>query len=590
MQRLQQVNVARALKRAEEYSPSEALGHLKEITKLGERHSGHPPEAKMVEYLDEVLNAYGLEVERHKFKTYVSSGSKESRLQVTYPSPQDVPCVAYAFSASTPEDGIEAPVAYVQRGFPENYQTQDARGKWALAEIGDLFDLSQPEKARYAQENGAVGLILTGGIDRDLLVMGTTARHYGNPEPKDLDDETRIPVLYVSPPNGLPLKQACQEGEVRVKAYSTVTKAWRDVEIITGQVTGSKEPEKVVLIGSHMDCWYDGATDPGGANVFNLELARVLARYRGELGRSVRVCFWPSHSTGVYSGSSWYVDQYWDALKADAITYFFNDQMGCRDATLYVAMDAAPEAREFHEFYVSQGAPGEKIRWLRMGKTGDTSSFWGIGVPSLTDRRMFEGEERKRQISGFGWWWHTEADTYDKADLEVVRPQFRAQMVALETLCNLSVLPFEFGSVARQMAGALAEYSEAAPTLALAGPLAVARGLEASTEKLEGLANRLVDDGSADARMLVNGCLQRLSRILLPIGFTIVGPYGQDPYSTWYVNKPIPVLRHVDDLKNLNPNDGRALALVTKLRRERNKVYDALVLARETIETTLALV
>jgi hypothetical protein len=42
-----------------------------------------------------------------------------------------------------------------------------------------------------------------------------------------------------------------------------------------------------------------------------LELARVLKRFDGQLRYGLRFCWWPGHSHGRYSGSTWYADTNW---------------------------------------------------------------------------------------------------------------------------------------------------------------------------------------------------------------------------------------------------------------------------------------
>ncbi len=73
-----------------------------------------------------------------------------------------------------------------------------------------------------------------------------------------------------------------------------------------------------MLIAGHFDSWHLGATDNATGNVACLELARVLYAQRDRLQRGVRIAWWPGHSNGRYTGSTWYVDHHWRSCAGTA--------------------------------------------------------------------------------------------------------------------------------------------------------------------------------------------------------------------------------------------------------------------------------
>lgn len=85
----------------------------------------------------------------------------------------------------------------------------------------------------------------------------------------------------------------------------------------------------------------------------------------------------------------------------------------------------------------------------------------------------------------------------------------------------------------------------------------------------------------------VNRCVMRLSRILIPIAYTLVGKNDQDTYWRTETKKPIPVLQPMAKLATLDPESDEFKLLKTRLIRERNKVADKLLFATELIENTL---
>jgi hypothetical protein len=85
----------------------------------------------------------------------------------------------------------------------------------------------------------------------------------------------------------------------------------------------------------------------------------------------------------------------------------------------------------------------------------------------------------------------------------------------------------------------------------------------------------------------VNDCPMQISRILAPVVSTVKGKYRQDTYGLSALNKPIPVLESVIDYVRLAPGSEERKLLLSRLVRERNKVYDALRGAVELIDRTL---
>jgi hypothetical protein len=86
----------------------------------------------------------------------------------------------------------------------------------------------------------------------------------------------------------------------------------------------------------------------------------------------------------------------------------------------------------------------------------------------------------------------------------------------------------------------------------------------------------------------VNECLMQISRILTPVVSTVKGKYGQDTYGLSALSKPIPVLEAVRDYMNYPAGSAERKLLMTRLMRERNKIYDALCGVVGLIDRTLA--
>ena len=79
--------------------------------------------------------------------------------------------------------------------------------------------------------------------------------------------------------------------------------------------------------------------------------------------------------------------------------------------------------------------------------------------------------------------------------------------------------------------------------------------------------------------IVLNTCIKRLSRLLLPIVSTAKGTYGHDTFSYTPQSTLIPCLYDIPKLSRSEEGPER-WQLETQLVRERNRVSDALVDAR----------
>src|SRR5699024_10089069 len=118
--------------------------------------------------------------------------------------------------------------------------------------------------------------------------------------------------------NGLKLERTLAHGAVWATVHSDVKTAWAELPLVIADVPG-RESDNFLLVGSHIDSWYEGITDNATGDASLLELARVLAEFEEKLTHGVRFAWWPGHSTGRYSGSTWYADTYFMELRNKAL-------------------------------------------------------------------------------------------------------------------------------------------------------------------------------------------------------------------------------------------------------------------------------
>jgi hypothetical protein len=290
-------------------------------------------------------------------------------------------------------------------------------------------------------------------------------------------------------------------------------------------------------------------------------------------------------------GSSWFVDRNWDRLREHMCAYVEIDQPACTGTTWWSTSSNA-ELRRFHQAIEQRLMPGRTIRWRRAVKVGD-ASFFGLGAPTLGGHSAFTEEELKQTaLATLGWWHHTLECTIDKVDFSQVPKHLEIYGAYLWELLTAPVLPYTYGPVAEQFIGRLAALAGPAKPIGLDGALARAEQFRAAAARLDETADRwrerYAKDGTKDDEpaQLLNRCMKRLGRLLIPLESTVIGTYGHDPYGLTAQTTMIPCLFEAPRLEKLPEAEERWM-LETKLVRQRNRVADALGDARSLIDDTL---
>jgi hypothetical protein len=289
-------------------------------------------------------------------------------------------------------------------------------------------------------------------------------------------------------------------------------------------------------------------------------------------------------------GSSWFVDRFWEELSRDCILYINIDSPGLKDADVFTAT-TSPQVFRFHQKMVKE-VLGEKItEYQRVARTGD-QSFFGVGVPSINGRHN-PTPERKKEWHGatLGWWYHSAKDTWDKMDPDNLVCDARMYMAYTLHLADSVLLPFEYVFSADEIISRLQEVQKlAGEKFDLGREIKWARAYRQRALKLRQLTDKLAKERPAKKMktiLKVNECLMQISRILTPVVSTVKGKYGQDTYGLSALSKPIPVLEAVKDYMTLPAGSADRKLLMTRLMRERNKVYDALSGVVNLIDGTL---
>ncbi|MFZ0215468.1 MAG: M28 family peptidase, partial [Candidatus Dormiibacterota bacterium] len=433
------------------------------------RDTGSDDERRAAEYVVEQLRGYGVEADLLWFDALISwplAGALHI-LDGDGADGEEVFVRTRSFGAQTPKEGVVAELVHVPFEAPEDgamifshravagdYTGLDVRGKVVVTMDGG------PDGIRRAQEHGAAGHLHIWPSDEQVTheMIGTSV--WGTPTPESARRLPAIPVLGVNHEAGMRLVDACRRGVVRVRLESNVTTRWQRVPVATGWIPGSGSDD-FLLVGAHIDSWYEGITDNATGDAALLEMARVLAPRRAELRAGVRFCWWPGHSTGRYAGSTWYADEHFGELRRHCLGYLNIDSPGTRGSTVFDCRYNCGEVEAITEAAVRQVSDQEpSIR--RPLRAGD-QSFLGVGLPSLGAFRMLGVDHPDRKAvggSGGAWWWHSPEDTLDKADVTVLVEDVEIYLAMTARMCTPALIPYDFRPVARDFLQCLELYQE----------------------------------------------------------------------------------------------------------------------------------
>ena len=570
-----------------EYSSDDVRKHLEYLASLT-RIAGSEDERKAANYIKGELEAFGLEAKIHEFDGYVSYPG-EATLEILSPVEQSFRCLSLAFMASTPAEGIEAELIYAGGGDEKDFRGLNVKGK--IVVIGPVRKEAHGDIARTAEKCGAAGQIYVNRGSPRAIDIAQLRQVWGSPTPETMNDLPSSPAVSVCNEDGKYLIDRVRKGRVVAKLKAHAWRGYTKLRFPTGTVRGRREPEKFVLFASHYCSWYKGATDNAASNALLLEMARIFAKHRKSLGRSITFAWWTGHSQGNYAGSTWFVDNFWDDIRDHGIAYFVMDGLGRRGSSGFDPRNSEV-MREFHEGVIRETL-GLEVRSRRLSRSGDQST-WGIGVPSASGETTFSEEQKAAMDGKPVWYSHTVDDTLDKVDMEVLNIPFQVNAVSILRLCNNPILPFECVSVSESLIKRLQDLRrEDKSGLGLASLLKRGVDLRSKAEALNREAERILSvygkKGSHKALERrcekINQCLMNLSRLLIPALYSKVGKYGQDPGQSKY--KPIPGLQALERLRSMDDGSEEYKALRTSLVRERNRMADVLEEAIEVLDRAL---
>jgi N-acetylated-alpha-linked acidic dipeptidase len=327
------------------------------------------PKQRVLELLGS--NSYKAKLEEPTLKEDPYTGQKAEQLPT--------------YNAYSADGDVTAPLVFVNRGVPDDYEELakrgiDVKGKIVIAKYGGSWRGIKP---KVAAEHGAIGCLIysdpaddgyaqgdvypkgpfrpKAGVQRGSVMdmpvypgdpltpnVGATAdaKRLERSEAKTI---MTIPVLPISYEDALPLLQAL-EGEVAPAAWRgglpityhigpsiapvhlKLQFNWdiKPVHNVIAKLRGTQSPDEWVIRGNHHDGWVNGAEDPISGMVAEMEEARVVGElykkgYRPK--RTIVYCAWDGEEPSLLGSTEW-VEDHQKELAEKAVAYINSDGNG----------------------------------------------------------------------------------------------------------------------------------------------------------------------------------------------------------------------------------------------------------------------
>lgn len=551
-------------KLSENVNSNYLMKHTYQISKY-ERNSGSKEELKSFEYIKEKLDLFGLDTSLTFNDAYISLPLHSQ----IYINNKEMPCITTSMSGKTGEEGIISKMLVIEdeRDF-DNYGPE-IRGKILV-----LRGFSTSDKVQKAINFGASGCIFING---EHLHNMSVSKLWGNPTLETINKIPKICVVNVDQTYGEEIIQAAKHNQ-KIKIITRIDEGWRKIPTLIAELKGEVEPEKYILLSGHVDSWHYGAMDNASANATMMEVARIMASH--PLRRSLKIAFWSGHSHGRYAGSTNYFDENFLDIYNNCLMHINIDSVGAIGATIVTEGNIMALTKNLATKVVKEET-GQDFTGKPFGRNGD-QSFWGAGVPSafmsfsgqpmptkiekIDTKHMINQFNNGPKSSGFGWWWHTIEDTFDKIDKKILERDAKVYVSFVHHCCNDAIIPLDIVEGARQLKDLINGYQEVSKGhVSMKG---IERNLDIFMNVIDDIQNVISTHVLTYSREL-NEVIHSLSKVIVRLTQVGISRFDPDPTTAM---PALPLLAELSSLSKYKEKKHEYLMLKTKLRRRINQV------------------
>ena len=287
--------------------------------KIGQRLSGSVGAAKAVQYTKQQMELLGLD------KVYLQEvmvpkwvrGEKELAYLQVGKQKKAFPICALGMSVATPKNGILANVIEV-KSLDELKELGEAKVKGKIIffnrpmnpefiETFHAYGSCVDQRSSGAREAGKLGAV--GVIVRSMNLRMDDLPHTGMTNYGDTPKESRIPAAAISTNGADALSTLLKENANYKFYFKQSCQAFDDVLSynVVGEITGTEHPEKIMVVGGHLDSWDlgDGAQDDGAGCVQSMAVLELFKKLKYKPKNTIRVVLFMNEENGVKGGNKY---------------------------------------------------------------------------------------------------------------------------------------------------------------------------------------------------------------------------------------------------------------------------------------------
>lgn len=391
------------------------LGEL--CDRFGHRLSGSPSLERAITWAAGLMQQDGFEVALEPAQVPVWVRGEE-RVTLLAPVERELGVLGLGMTIGTPPGGIEAEVVVVR-----SFDALAALGRSGVEGRIVLFDVpftTYGQTAAY-RGRGAIEAAKLGAVA--ALVRSVTSESLYTPHTGGMryqDDVPKIPAAALTVEDSAWLGRLYDQGvkprlrlELGAEHKGTTTS-----HNVVATLRGRERPEEIVLLGCHYDSWDvgQGAQDDGAGCLLVWRAAQLMIEQGIQPRRSVRVVLFTNEENGL-GGARAYAEAHAAELGQHVVAVESDTGNGRADGFRVELRPETPRADALRTlgllFELSRGLEAlGGARFVLEGSGADLIPLVAAGVPGL-------GVNHDTTT-----YWpihHTQADTFDRIDLEDLR-------------------------------------------------------------------------------------------------------------------------------------------------------------------------
>lgn len=213
-----------------------------------------------------------------------------AQFSMTAPLARNYGCYTLPYGAATPPRGVTAGLVDIGAGSSAEIEADRRRikGRFVLTTA-----TGGHRTGTYAQcaALGAAGFILGNTVEGMMLHTGAVASGRGG----------ALPAVSIGCESAREIRRLLKQGALRFRLVTHATLEPATTWNVVGELRGREHPDELVVMGGHLDSHEigPGAFDNAAGAVMVMEAARLLAKQRRHLKRTVRFIGFAGEEIGL---------------------------------------------------------------------------------------------------------------------------------------------------------------------------------------------------------------------------------------------------------------------------------------------------